>query len=128
MASIIPQQRASRRYLRRARRPGRARDTEPRLYTGRWKRADGGAAAIAARSPRQSLRLAALVFMQYGLLALDVRFVASANYVGIAMANVAIATTTWYVTRGVIAAQSLADRVCFAAGGAGGAVLAVYMT
>ena len=80
------------------------------------------------RSSRHSLRLAVLVFMQYALLALDMRFIASANYLGIALANVAIATTTWYVTKDIVMARSLTDRVGFAVGGTAGALLAVYAT
>jgi hypothetical protein len=61
---------------------------------------------------RQSLRLAALVFVQYGLLASDIRFVANANYLGVALANICIAINTWYLTRGIIEARSAIERLC----------------
>lgn len=76
----------------------------------------------------QSLRLAALVFVQYALLAFDIRFVAAKDYLGIAVTNVAIATNTWYITRGVVEAHSLRDRVFFVAGGTAGALVAVWLT
>ena len=77
---------------------------------------------------RQSLKLAALVFVQYGLLASDIRFVANANYLGVALANICIAINTWYLTRGIIEARSATDRVCFVAGGTAGALVAVLLT
>lgn len=80
------------------------------------------------RRLRHSLRLATLVFIQYGLLAADIRFVASANYAGIALANVGIAINTWYLTRGIIEARTRFDRLCFVAGGTAGALLAVVAT
>ena len=94
----------------------------------RLKRDVDGDNLATFNSARQSLRLAALVFVQYALLAADVRFVASANYLGIAIANVCIATTTWYLTKEIVAARTTTDRVCFAVGGAAGALLAVYLT
>ena len=77
---------------------------------------------------RRPLRLGLLVFVQYALLAVDMRFVASANYLGIAVANLCIATTTWYLTKEIVTARTITDRVCFAAGGTAGALLAVYVT
>ena len=77
---------------------------------------------------RHSLKLAALVFVQYGLLASDIRFVASANYLGVALANICIAINTWYLTRGIIEARRAIDRVCFVVGGTAGALLAVLLT
>jgi hypothetical protein len=77
---------------------------------------------------RQSLRLAALVFLQYGLLASDIRFVTNANYLGIALVNICIAINTWYLTRGIIDARSVTERLCFIAGGTAGALVAVLLT
>ena len=77
---------------------------------------------------RQSLRLAALVFVHYGLLATDIRFVANANYLGVALVNICIAINTWYLTKGIIDARSALDRVCFVAGGTAGALAAVLLT
>ena len=76
----------------------------------------------------RSLRLAALVFIQYALLTFDIRFVAREQYLGVALTNIAIATNTWYLTRGVVQAQTTCDRVCFIAGGTAGAVVAVWLT
>ena len=87
-----------------------------------------GRRAATSGSIRHSLRLAALVFVQYALLAVDVRFVASANYLGIAIANICLATTTWYLTKEIVTARTATDRVCFALGGAAGALAAVYVT
>jgi hypothetical protein len=75
-----------------------------------------------------ALKLAALVFVQYALLAADIRFVASANFVGIALANVCIAINTWYLTKGIVEATSKIDRVCFVIGGTAGALVAVLAT
>ena len=80
------------------------------------------------RRLRHSLRLATLVFIQYALLAADIRFVSSANYVGIAVVNVGIAINTWYLTRGIIEARTRVDRLCFVVGGTAGALIAVLAT
>jgi hypothetical protein len=77
---------------------------------------------------RRSLRLATLVFIQYSLLAADIRFVSSANYLGIAVVNVCIAINTWYLTRGIIEAKTRLDRLCFVVGGTAGALIAVLVT
>jgi hypothetical protein len=65
----------------------------------------------ADRTPRQSLKLAALVFLQYALVASDTRFVSRGEYVGIAIVNVCIALNTWYLTRGIIEARTSIDGV-----------------
>ena len=80
------------------------------------------------RRLRHSLRLATLVFIQYALLAADIRFVANANYIGIALANICIAINTWYLTRGIIEARTGVDRLCFVVGGTAGALIAVLAT
>lgn len=117
-----------RRYRRVATRARTALLAAPRYRRRRQKAVDRSAPAAAGRTPRQSLRLASLVFIQYALLALDVRFIAAANYVGIAVVNVCIAITTWHLTKGIVEARTPADRICFVGGGAAGAVLAVYLT
>jgi hypothetical protein len=76
----------------------------------------------------RSLRLAALVFVQYALLAFDIRFIATENYLGVALANIGIATNTWYITKGVVEAQTRCDRLFFVIGGTAGAVVAVWLT
>lgn len=75
-----------------------------------------------------SLRLGALVFVQYALLAADIRFVAGGNYVGVAMVNICIAFNTWYLTRGIMEARSAKDRWCYVIGGTAGALVAVLIT
>jgi hypothetical protein len=69
-----------------------------------------------------------LVFVQYALVASDIRFVAAANYAGIAIVNVCIAINTWYLTRGIIEARSRTERLCFVFGGTAGALAAVLAT
>lgn len=68
------------------------------------------------------------MFIQYGLLAADIRFVAAANYAGIAIVNVGIAINTWYLTRGIVEARTRFDRLCFVAGGTAGALISVLVT
>jgi hypothetical protein len=75
-----------------------------------------------------SLQLGALVFIQYALLAADIRFVASENYLGVALVNICIAFNTWYLTRGIIEARSARDRWCYVIGGTAGALVAVLIT
>jgi hypothetical protein len=96
----------------------------------RVARRRGAAATMDAPARRRghALRLAVLVFIQYALLAADIRFVASANYAGVAVANVCIAINTWYLTRGIVEAKSTFDRVCFVVGGTAGALVAVVAT
>ena len=69
-----------------------------------------------------------LVFLQYAMLAADIRFIAAANYLGIAVVNVCIAINTWYLTRGMVEARSPRDRWGYVIGGTLGALLAVAMT
>jgi hypothetical protein len=100
----------------------------------RYRRVPRARAAAEPAAPgherrlRHSLRLATLVFIQYALLASDIRFVSSANYAGIAVVNVCIAVNTWYLTRGIIEARTGFDRFCFVAGGTAGALIAVLAT
>lgn len=115
------------RYRRARRNSGRARRTRATASAPQTPPHSHESHAV-ARRPLQSLRLAALVFIQYALLASDIRFVASANYAGVAVANVLIAINTWYLTRGIIEARTRTDRVCFVIGGTTGALLAVFVT
>ena len=66
-----------------------------------------------------------MVFVHYALLALDIRFVTAKNYAGIMMVNTCIAFNTWYMTRRIVTAQTVLDRVAFIGGGTAGAVIAV---
>ena len=103
---------------------------EPLLYR-RVRRSQGTApppAYPATRATRQSLALAVLVFVQYALVASDIRFVSNANYLGIGVVNVCLALNTWYLTRGIIDARTRADRWCFVVGGTSGALVAVLLT
>ena len=68
------------------------------------------------------------MFVQYALLAADIRFVAGGNYVGVAVANICIAFNTFYLTRGIIGARSARDRWCYVVGGTAGALVAVLIT
>jgi hypothetical protein len=74
------------------------------------------------------LRLALLVFVQYALIAADIRFVAAANYMGVALVNVGIACNSWYLTRGIIHARTATERWCYVVGGTSGALIAVMVT
>jgi hypothetical protein len=100
----------------------------PYRRVSRSRTVTGPPGAKPVSQARQSVRLAALVFVQYALVASDIRFVANANYLGVALANVCIAVNTWYLTKGIINARSALDRVCFVAGGTAGALVAVMLT
>ena len=126
---------AARRSLEGGTQPRRGRVIDRVRNYRRVTRTRTAASAVASievpseqRRLRQSLRLAMLVFIQYALLAADIRFVASANYMGIAAANVCIAINTWYLTRGIIEARTRFDRMCFVIGGTAGALIAVLLT
>ena len=118
---------------------GRGRLRQQHRYTAdtlrQFRRVPRSPAATAPSLPehrrdrlRHALRLATLVFIQYGLLAADIRFVAAANYAGIAIVNVGIAINTWYLTRGIVEARTGFDRLCFVAGGTAGALISVLVT
>jgi hypothetical protein len=115
---------------RRLRRRARMAPVEPWPYRRVTSRQGPGEAPppAASRSPRQSLKLAVLVFVQYALVASDIRFVSRGDYVGIAIVNVCIALNTWYLTRGIIEARTSIDRWCFVIGGTSGALTAVLLT
>ena len=72
--------------------------------------------------------LGASVFLQYFLIALDIRFVSSKNYPGLIIVNASIALVGWYVVKGVAEAQTLRERLAYVAGGTSGAVLAVWLS
>lgn len=74
------------------------------------------------------LQIAAAVFAQYALLALDISFVAAKNYVGVVVINALIATTGWYVTRGIVQAQTMRERTSYVIGGTAGALAAVWLS
>ena len=73
------------------------------------------------------VRLGLVMFVQYALLAFDIRFIAEKNYVGVLVVNALIACNTWYLTRGVVQARTGRDRVWYVAGGTCGAVLAAWL-
>ena len=66
--------------------------------------------------------------MHYALLALDIRFVGAKNYAGIMTVNTCIAFNTWYMTRRIVDARTVLERVAFIAGGTAGAVSAVWFS
>jgi hypothetical protein len=115
---------------RRIRRRSRIAAVEPWPYRRvAFRQAPGAPPSPASdRSPRQSLKLAVLVFAQYALVASDIRFVSRGQYVGIAIVNVCIALNTWYLTRGIIEARTSIDRWCYVIGGVSGALAAVLVT
>ena len=73
-------------------------------------------------------RLGVAVFVQYFLLALDIRFVATKNFAGIILVNALIAVLGWHVVRGVVQADSIRERISYVVGGTSGAVLAVWLS
>ena len=81
-----------------------------------------------ASKPTHCWRLGLSVFAQYFLLALDIRFVASRNYVGIVVANALIAIMGWYVVRGMVEAHSVRERASYVFGGTAGALIAVWVS
>ena len=72
--------------------------------------------------------LGASVFIQYFLIALDIRYVSSKNYLGLIIVNASIAMVGWYVVKGVAEAQTIRERLAYVAGGTSGAVLAVWLS
>jgi hypothetical protein len=74
------------------------------------------------------LQIALAVFAQYALLALDISFVAAKNYAGVVLINPLIAMTGWYVTRGIVQAQTMRERTSYVIGGTAGAVAAVWLS
>jgi hypothetical protein len=73
-------------------------------------------------------QLGAIVFVQYFLLALDIRFVAARNFVGIMVVNALIAFMGWHVVRGIAQAKTSREHLAYVVGGTGGAVLAVWLS
>jgi hypothetical protein len=89
------------------------------------------AAAVPAEAPgapTHCWRLALTVFAQYFLLALDIRYVTTRNYLGIVIVNALIALMGWYVVRGIVQAHSVRERVAYVMGGTLGAVVAVSVS
>jgi hypothetical protein len=82
----------------------------------------------ATAAPTRCWRLGITVFLQYFLLALDIRFVATRNFIGIIVVNALIATMGWYVVRGIVQAHAVRERISYVIGGTSGAVLAVWLT
>ena len=93
-----------------------------------YNQAAEAAVPIDPAAPTHCWRLGATVFAQYFLLALDIRFVAARNYLGIIIVNALIAFMGWYVVRGIVQAHSLRERAAYMVGGAAGAVAAVWLS
>ena len=81
-----------------------------------------------AKMRTRCLQIGAAVFAQYALLALDISFVAAKNYVGVVVINALVATTGWYVTRGMVQAQTTRERTSYVIGGTAGALAAVWLS
>jgi hypothetical protein len=79
-------------------------------------------------APTRCWRLGLTVFVQYFLLALDIRFVAAKNYAGIIVVNALIALMGWYVVKGIVRAHAAVERVAYVVGGTCGAVTAVWLS
>lgn len=86
------------------------------------------AQAPAVRVETGSLRLAAIVFVQYALIALAIRYVADRNFAGVVIVNVLIAFTSWHITRGIAQAHTRREQLAYVIGGTMGAVVAVYFS
>lgn len=116
---------------RQQRRPRKAKTTLPRLDKARTEK----------RHPRQPpplpeelerasgpVRLAATVFVQYGLIALAIRYVSDRNFTGVVIVNLLIAVTSWHITRGIARAHTRREQVAYVIGGTTGSVVAVYFS
>ena len=74
------------------------------------------------------VQIALAVFAQYALIALDITFVAAKNYTGVVVINALIAITGWYVTKGIVQANTLRERTSYVLGGTAGALAAVWLS
>lgn len=93
--------------------------------------AEGAVTSVPApvgRLEQGPIRLAATVFVQYGLIALAIRYVTDRNFVGAVIVNVLIAFTSWYITRGIAQAHTRIEQLAYVIGGTTGAVAAVYFS
>lgn len=86
------------------------------------------ARAQVGRLEQGPIRLAAIVFVQYGLIALAIRYVTDRNFVGVVIVNVLIAFTSWHITRGIAQAHTRREQLAYVIGGTMGAVAAVYFS
>ena len=86
------------------------------------------AGSVMTSAPTRCWRLGSTVFAQYFLLALDIRYVATRNFVGIIIVNALLAFMGWYVVRGIVKAQTARERAAYVVGGTSGAVFAVWLS
>ena len=107
------------------------RGSPPDEADGRRRRSARGGAARFICPARSSDALSAdrrRCLRPVPLLALDIRFVASKNYLGVTVINALVAVAGWYVTRGVVQADTLRERTSYVVAGTAGAVTAVWLS
>jgi hypothetical protein len=71
---------------------------------------------------------AVLMFVQFGLVTLNFRFIAQAHYVGAVVTDIAIATLGWTLTKRVASADTSSERVGYIVGAALGSPLGIFLT
>lgn len=74
------------------------------------------------------LRLAGLMCLNYGLNAVSFRFVAKGSYLGVAVADAAIASVGFTLLRSVASAETWQERAGYIVGGVVGSMLGIWLT
>lgn len=73
-------------------------------------------------------KLAALMFINYGLIAVSFRMLAASSYVGVGVTDGLIAWYGFTVVKSIAAADSLAEKVGYSLGGVCGSLLGLWLT
>lgn len=76
-------------------------------------------------------RCASLAFLQclnYGLIAMSIRYLAAGSYLGLGITDGLIAFYGFTLIQKVASAESFIERVCYALGGTCGSLLGLWLT
>jgi len=77
---------------------------------------------------RRAVVTAALMFIQFGVVTLNFRFIAQGHYIGAVVTDALIATLGWSLLRRVASADTTSERIGYIIGAALGSPLGIWLT
>lgn len=76
----------------------------------------------------KTARLFALQFVNYGLIAMSIRYLAAGSYVGLGITDGLVAFWGFALVKHVVAAETKLERAGYVAGGIAGSLLGLWLT
>lgn len=71
---------------------------------------------------------ALLMFIQFGLVTLNFRYIAQGHYLGAVLTDILIASLGWSLLKRVASADTTSERIGYVIGAALGSPLGIYLT